>query len=72
MSLARYSAIQHLAAALFLEPTDVMTILVVPDVTIPTLYCDASRNAGNRHTIVAGAIASVQDWKDFDAMGAGA
>jgi len=32
----------------------------------PTLYCDASRTLGGSYTVVAGAVASVQGWLDFD------
>ena len=30
------------------------------------LYCDASATMGERFTVVAGAVASAQDWIDFD------
>jgi|SRR5208282_5813155 len=39
-------------------------LIVAPDP--PTLYCDASRTLGQQFTVVAGAVASVQDWKEFD------
>jgi len=39
-------------------------MIVKPDP--PVLYCDASRTFGHPYTIVAGAIASVQKWTDFD------
>jgi hypothetical protein len=31
-----------------------------------TLYCDASRTKDNRHHVVAGAVATVENWKKFD------
>ncbi|MGA7870659.1 MAG: hypothetical protein WCA22_07145 [Candidatus Binatus sp.] len=40
-------------------------LIITPDP--PTLYCDASRTLAERYTVVAGAVATVQDWRDFDA-----
>ena len=39
-------------------------VIVAPDP--PTLYCDASRTLADKFMVVAGAVASVQEWKDFD------
>src|SRR5260370_36682908 len=39
-------------------------VIVKPDP--PMLYCDESRTLHDRYTVVAGAVASVQDWLDFD------
>jgi hypothetical protein len=56
-----HDAFDHICGALFLEPEKLM-LIVAPDPL--TLYCDASRNGG--YTVVAGAIASVNEWKTFD------
>ncbi len=61
MNPSDYSAFGHLASALFLRGSDLVLILA-PDP--PTLYCDRSKNG--QFTVVAGAIASVKDWNDFD------
>jgi hypothetical protein len=47
-----------------------MTVIIKPDP--PTLYCDASKTLGESYTVVAGAVASVQDWLDFDSEWRGA
>jgi hypothetical protein len=60
----QYDAFEHLAAALFWEPEDLVAILI-PDATPPTLYCDASKTSAG-HTVVAGAVASTDDWKGFN------
>jgi hypothetical protein len=60
-SIDGYSAFRHLVSALFLKPSDLI-LIVAPDP--PTLYCDRSQNG--QFTVVAGAVASVQDWNDFD------
>lgn len=39
-------------------------VIVQPDP--PVLYCDESRTLHDQYTVVAGAVASVQDWLDFD------
>jgi hypothetical protein len=59
----RYSAFDHLVEALFLDGESLM-LIVAPDPL--TLYCDASRTLADRFTVVAGAVASVQNWKNFD------
>lgn len=55
---------EHMVRALFLRPESFMAVIIKPDP--PTLYCDASKSFGESYTVVAGAIASVQDWLDFD------
>jgi hypothetical protein len=64
MNLASYSAFNHMCDALFVRSDDLM-LIVAPDPF--TLYCDASRTKDTQYTVVAGAIASVENWKQFDA-----
>ena len=63
MSLAGYSAFDHLISALFLAPESLMAIITAPDPL--TLYCDANKAVRDQSTIV-GAIASIADWKELD------
>jgi hypothetical protein len=64
MSLAQYSAFNHLVSALFLSPESLM-LIVAPDPF--TLYCDKSDVGKGQLTAVGGAIASVKNWKELDA-----
>jgi hypothetical protein len=61
--LAGYSNLAHLCDALLLRP-DTLMLIIAPDPLV--LYCDASRTNGDQHHVVAGAIGTVESWKQFD------